>query len=265
VDLVGEQGAPFDVTFTLFDDSTATNLRGLWRPWSEYEQGEVVYVTPEGPESGDSSEHTPEVFGAWVALRRTQHSEPGTGGSAPFWAAMSLWDLAGKTVAMVVPGEEDLNAEGTVTGNSVEVLQTFVQTAVAPSSASYRIELREAGNTVLYVARGQVVYRSADVDAPFVAEADEPFEATVHLWEGDPALRIPKDLTGWVAELVIEGGPTLTEGKGLTVAPKAGEVLIQLTGAEASELAPKATHCTLKIKKEGREQQPLRRAFVFQA
>jgi hypothetical protein len=262
VDLLAEEGAPFSAMFNLFDDPTATNLRGLWQPWSEYEQGEVTYVTPEGAESGDASEHTPNSFGVWTALRRTQHSGPGKPGSLPFWAPMRGMDLAGVTASFVVPGEE---IAGTVSGEYVEVAQTAVQTFSAPSSLPYRLELREAGSTVLIIARGQVIYRkTGEPEEPFVAEAGESFEATIRLYEGDPALRVPKDLTGWTVELSIEGGPTLVGGKGLTVTPEAGEVLVQMTGAETTSLAPKLTRCTLTIQKEGREQRPLHRAFVFQ-
>lgn len=160
VDLVGEQGAPFSATFSLFDDPAATNLRGLWRAWTLYEEGEVVYLTPEGAESGQAAEHTPDTFSAWVAKRTDQHSEPGKPGSQPYWAAMKAWDLSGKTAELTFPGDLSLNVAGTIVGGSITVNLTDAQTIAATSSQAYRLELREGTDTLLYVARGQIVFRS---------------------------------------------------------------------------------------------------------
>lgn len=156
LDLVAEVGAPFAVLFSLFEDATATNLRGLWEAWSLYEQGEVAYVTPEGPESGDTSERTPSAFGLWVALQRTQHAEPAKQESREFWTPMQGMVLSGRTVKMVLPGEE---VAGIVSGSTVEARLSSVQTATQPSSVPYRLEVLEGSNVLFYAARGQIVFR----------------------------------------------------------------------------------------------------------
>lgn len=265
-DLVAEQGAPFAVTFNLFDDPTATNSRGLWRAWSEFEQGEVVYVTPEGPESGDLSIRTPSTFGAWVCKRRSQHSEPGKPGAKPFWTPMKAWDLSGKKVVMTIPGDESLNAEGTIEGGNVLVAIPAVETFAAPSSVPYRLELKQAGDTLLYVAQGQIVFRSSSQPAdepPFTAETGESFEATVKLWQ-DALHTRPQSLIGWTAELIIDGVRTLTEGHGLTVTDAAnGQLTITMTEAEVNAAAPRSTSCTMKIRKEEKVVTMFRRQFLF--
>jgi hypothetical protein len=252
VDLMGEEGAPFSATFNLFDDPRATNLRGLWQPWSEYEEGEVVYVTPEGAESGIRSEHTPAEFGAWVALRRTQHSEPGRPQSHMFWAPMTQADLTGAVLAMVVPGT-DLEANSTVSGGNAEVVLPGIVTADAPSSSSYRLELHEAGTVAMYVARGQIIFRSSDeppAEPPFVAQSGESFEETVKVWK-DAAHTQPLNLAGWTTQLEIAGVRTLTEGHGLTITGE-NSVLITLSEPEVAAAAPRSTRCTMTIRKEER-------------
>jgi hypothetical protein len=250
VDLMGEEGAPFAATFNLFDDPRATNLRGLWQPWSEYEEGEVVYVTPEGAESGIRSERTPVAFGAWVALRRTQHSEPGQPQSRMFWAPMQQADLAGKTLVLTVPGREDLTAVAAVSGGNAEASLDAIRTALVPSSVPYRLELHEAGNVSMYVARGQIIFRSSDEPAsepPFVAEAGQTFEETVKVWK-DSLHTKPQDLAGWEVRLEIAGVKTLTEGHGLTITGE-NSVLITLSAAEATEFSPRSARCTMTIRK----------------
>jgi hypothetical protein len=263
VDLVAEDGVPFSATFNLYDDQTATNLRGLWRPWSEFEEGEVTYVTPEGPESGDTSEHTTDTFGAWVALRRTQHAEPGKPGSQHFWAAMAPWALtAGQTLELILPEEESFNTEATVAGSEATFALPSGVTALLRSSVPYRVELRQAGDTVLLVARGQLICRQGTAVPPFVARAGETFEDTVKVFE-DEAHRVPRSLEEWTVELDISGVRTLTEGSGLTVT--GNEVHIELSAAEATAAAPLSTSCVLTLRKELKVVTALTRQFLFLA
>lgn len=266
IDLVAEEGAPFTVTFDLFDDPTATNLRGLWMSWSEYEQGEVTYLTPEGPESGDTSERTPSAIGAWVARRRTQHAKPGAGESKLFWIAMEAMDLTGKTAAFVVPGNETLNATGTISEGNIQVDLTSVQTALVPTSLPYRLEVREGPSTLFYAARGQIIFRSSgepESEPPLVAESGETFEATIKLWK-DAAHTKRQTLVGWTAQLVIDGVKTLTEGHGLTVTDAVeGELTLTMSAAEATEFAPRSTRCTLAISKEEDLVTMFNRQFLF--
>jgi hypothetical protein len=161
IDLLAEEGSPYTATFNLFDDPAATNLRGLWKKWTSYEQGEVTYVTPEGPESGDTSERTPSAFGAWVAQRRTQHAEPGKPESKLFWIAMKELDLAGKTVWFVADSryKEGMEAQCTVSGGNIDLVLTAAQTLNRPTSLGYRIEVREGASVAYYVAQGQIIFR----------------------------------------------------------------------------------------------------------
>lgn len=160
VDLIAEGGAPFQAEWNLFDDPLATNLRGLWKPWSVYEDGEVVYVTPEGPESGILGEHTPQAFGVFVAKLRTQHAEPGTGAGKAFWVEAKPWNTAGLTGQLIFPTEEGFNTTASISGSTVTVELSASQTKGAPSSLPYRLELHEGSNTKLYVARGIIAFRS---------------------------------------------------------------------------------------------------------
>jgi hypothetical protein len=169
VDPVGDRGAPLSVTFNLYDDPTATNLRGLWQSWSEYEQGEVVYLTPEGPESGDSSQRTPSTFGAWVALKRTQHSEPE---SSLFWAPMKAYDTTDLT--SLVRMELNGGVVGTTVEPGVVTLSITGENEITPGS--YVLSL-EPGK--LFVARGQVILRHERTD---VGEAAFPED---DLWPDD--------------------------------------------------------------------------------
>jgi hypothetical protein len=160
VDLVAEASTPLSATFSLFEDDSATNLRGQWKPWTAYEQGEVVYITPEGLESGDTSERAPSAFGVWVATRRTQHSEPGTPGS--FWTPMKAWDTAGLGSLVTFAGSSNglLNTLASV-GEGVVIVTVDADVAMkATSSLPYRLDLREGEDMLMWIARGQAIFRT---------------------------------------------------------------------------------------------------------
>ena len=266
IDLVAEEGAPYTATFNIFDDPAATNLRGLWTPWSVYEAGEVTYLTPEGPEAGDASIHTPTTFATWRALERTQHSEPGQTASELFWTPMLAEDLTGLTAYFVTPGNPVLTTQCSITGGDIQLELTPVQTAQVPSSLPYRLEVRAAGSVSYYAARGQIIFRTSDEpgsEPPLVAESGEPFEAAVTLWK-DAAQTKRQSLVGWEPQLEIEGVKTLTPGHGITVTDEdEGELTLSMTEPEVAEYVPRSTRAILTIRREENLITMFNRQFLF--